>query len=457
MSKQLKDLLLDEHPEEDDDDKIENEDELSEYYRDADRIGAEELKTEINNIRRRYNRQSAILGLVMLIMFAIMVVLIVLTIMRIQYTKRVQAQLDEWQNVEKSQNFETTLKKLDGIHNYLSTYFLFDEDNKKISNELYHALLKGYDDPYTVYYDEEEYKKLQQSSGATYTGIGVTVALDEESGYIEVVNVFDEGGAKEAGLCEGDFITAIEGVDIKGNAMDDSVVLMKGDEGSTVTVTVYRPDEDRSFDAVIVRKKIDIISVDGMMIDDNVGYIAISQFGNATAKQFKKTYEELDSEGMKALMIDVRDNPGGQLDSVNEILDYLLPEGIIVYTEDKNGNRKDYNSDASCKKLPIVVLTNEKSASASEIFAGALKDYNWATLVGTKTYGKGIVQVIHSLNDGTALKITVARYFTPLGTCIHGIGVEPNVEVEYILDESKDDWTADPQAFKGYQLLLEEI
>jgi carboxyl-terminal processing protease len=219
---------------------------------------------------------------------------------------------------------------------------------------------------------------------------------------------------------------------------------------------VYRPSTAETLEFDVERKNVVLPSVEGEMLSGNIGYIAIGEWQDNTPEQFKALVEEFESEGMESLIIDVRSNPGGLLDSVVEVLDYILPKGTVVYTEDKYGQRKTYSSDADCLQYPMAVLINGNSASASEIFAGAIKDYSYGTLIGTTTFGKGIVQSIFTLPDGDALKVTTAKYFTPNGNYIHGVGIDPDIELEYEYGGPTDeayDKQYDNQLQKAIQIL----
>ena len=213
--------------------------------------------------------------------------------------------------------------------------------------------------------------------------------------------------------------------------IDSVVAMMKGEAGTIVKVTVVRDGVAEPIELTITRDVIEVETIEYEMLANKIGYILISQFDEVTPGQFKQAIEQLEADGMQGLIIDLRDNPGGLLDAVVDMLDYVLPKGLIVYTEDKYGNKQEYKGNDNHElELPIVVMINGNSASASEIFAAAMQDYKKATLVGTTSFGKGIVQSIIPISDGTAIKLTVSKYFTPNGICIHGTGVKPDVEVD---------------------------
>lgn len=338
-------------------------------------------------------------------------------------------------NVKKEQ---TTLALGDDVTskvNYLigavDSLFLYDYDKETMSENIYKAVLDSLDDPYSKYYTAEEYKQLAAKTEGVYYGIGAIVRLNDD-GYVKIVKPLEDSPALEAGLLAGDVITEVEGETVKGLALDVIVSRMKGEEGTKVTLTILRGDS--TFKTEVTRRKMDSILVSGKMLDNNIGYIAISQFEGVTLEQFNSAFDELKEQGMQGLIIDVRGNPGGRLDTVTDVLDRLLPEGNIVSIKDKNGKTSEINSDAACDlDVPCAVLVNGGSASASEVFSGALQDYGMAEIIGTQTFGKGIVQSVYKLDDGSAIKITTQDYYTPKGNNIHGVGITPDEMVE--LDE----------------------
>ncbi len=329
---------------------------------------------------------------------------------------------------------EQFTNKMEMLKYLTDMYYMNDVSVEAMQNGAYKGLMEGLGDPYTCYYTADEYKDLMQSTEGTYYGIGAVVQQDLKTMYITVVKPYVDGPAYKAGMLPGDIIYMVDGVDVTGMEVDKVVTLMKGPEGTIVKVSVVREGEADPVELTITRAKIEIESIEYEMLDYNIGLVTVSSFDEPTPKQFKEAIEKLKSQGMKGLVIDLRNNPGGLLDAVVEMLDYILPQGLIVYMEDKYGNREEYiGQDNNILDMPITVLINGNSASASEIFAAAMQDYAAATIIGTTSYGKGIVQSVIPLNDGTAVKMTIARYFTPNGVCIHGIGVTPDKKVE--LDE----------------------
>lgn len=309
-----------------------------------------------------------------------------------------------------------------------------------MSEGVYKGYVYGLNEPYTTYYTAEEYKQLLAQAEGVYSGIGVTVTQDMQTGQLVIVEITKGGPSEDAGFMAGDIIAKVDGEGIEGQTMNEVVAKIQGEEGTEVTVTVFRPSTEDYIEKTIVRKKLDDVTVEYRLLRNNIGYIKLSGFEQVTVKQFDEAVNTLLEEGMKGLVVDVRGNPGGNMSSVCPILDRILPEGLLVYTEDKNGQREEeYADNEEVLDIPMAVLTNGGSASASEIFAAALQDYDWAEIVGTQTYGKGIVQYIIPFADGSAIKLTSAKYFTPNGKCIHGLGVTPDIKVENGDDASVDE------------------
>lgn len=327
--------------------------------------------------------------------------------------------------------------KMNLLLDYMDGTFLYSYDQEVLSEKIYAAMLDALDDPYSQYYTAEEYAELMESTNGVFYGMGAVITTDPETGDIYVVEPYEGSPAEEAGVLPGDIIRAIDGESIEGMNSDEVANRMHGEEGTTVIVTFERDGEN--YDATIVRRAVDVKTVASEMLDGSIGYIAISHFSAVTYQQFTDAYEKLEQEGMAGLILDVRANPGGRLDTVTDMLDYLLPEGLLVYTVDKKGNRGEYASDSSAKlNIPCAVLADGNSASASEVFCGALQDYDAAEIIGTQTFGKGIVQSIIPLYDGSAIKITVEDYYTPNGNNIHGIGITPDRKVEFDSEAAKE-------------------
>ena len=321
--------------------------------------------------------------------------------------------------------------KIDELYSYMNVYYYEDVDKEAIEEALYSGLLNSLEDPYSVYYTAEEYEEMMVSTSGTYCGIGAGVSQNLTTMEVTITKVYKGTPSEEAGLKDGDIIVSVDGLEAVTVSVDELVQNIRGEEGTSVHMVIYRPSTEETLEFDVMRRFVELTSVEGELLENGIGYIEITEFQSKTDEQFQAMVEELKAQGMKGLIVDLRANPGGYLSSVVNMLDYVLPKGLLVYVEDKYGNRDDYTSDANCLDMPLVVLIDQNSASASEIFAGAVKDYEYATLVGKTTYGKGIVQNIIPLEDGDAIKLTTAKYFTPNGNYIHGVGVAPDVEVDY--------------------------
>jgi len=298
-------------------------------------------------------------------------------------------------------------------------------------------MVEGLEDPYSIYYTPTEYQNVMDSSSGNYCGIGATIQKDEGTGGIRIVEPFKDGPAIKAGLRTDDIIMKIDGMDATTLDLDTAVTYVKGEQGTPVELEVLRGEE--TLIITVVRDFVTVETVTWRMEADEIGYIKISQFDEVTSDQFNTAVAELEAEGMKSLIVDLRNNPGGLLAAVAQILERILPEGkLITYTEDKYGKRDTmYTSDADQLDIPLVVLVNENSASASELFTGAVKDYEVGTIIGANTFGKGIVQGFLQFTDGSALKLTISKYYTPNGVCIHETGIMPDYLPEHP-DEQED-------------------
>ncbi|MCI8416587.1 MAG: S41 family peptidase [Lachnospiraceae bacterium] len=322
-------------------------------------------------------------------------------------------------------------EKLEEMEDIINQNFLDEVDQEKVENYLYTGLIYGLSDPYAAYYSAEEFESLLDSSNGSYCGIGAMFSQSIQTGIISVVKVYEGFPAMEAGMRPGDLLYAVEGVEATGQDLTKLVSEIKGPEGTTVHLTMVRDGESDYLEMDVERRPIEVPTVEVEMLDDQIGYIAVSEFDTVTSSQFEAALEQLEGMGMEGLIIDLRNNGGGVVRAVTAMADLMLPEGLIVYTEDKYGHRTEARSDGEHYfDQPLVVLVNGNSASASEIFAGAIKDYGVGTIVGTQTYGKGIVQQPFQLTDGTAIKLTISKYYTPNGNDIHNVGIAPDVEVD---------------------------
>lgn len=346
-------------------------------------------------------------------------------------------------------------QKLEMLKGMVDTTFLYESDEEAMKEGIYKGFIAALGDPYTVYYTAEEYEEMMESSDGEYVGIGVQISQSESTNVITVIRVFRGSGAEEAGMQAGDMLYKVDGEDITGEDVNSVVAKIRGNAGTTVHIEVYRDSVKDYVEMDVERRDVSMDTVEWKMLENGMGYLQITEFDGVTYEQFVMALEDLKAQGMKGMILDLRDNPGGRLDQVVEIADDFLSEGTIVSTKNKNGLGSTYEADEEVRfEGPMVVLTNGNSASASEVLAGALKDYEKAKLVGTTTFGKGIVQSIYPFEDGTAIKITVSDYYTPSGANIHGTGIEPDIVEEW---KKSEDETQDNQLDRAKEILAVEM
>ena len=345
--------------------------------------------------------------------------------------------------LSQSGNFvtEDMISKIDQLETTLKYYYYEDIDDEDLENGLYYGIMSGVGDPYTCYYNPEELKDMSAGWQGNYEGIGAYLKMNTDIGYPQIDDFIEGGSAQECGLITpGDIIVAVEGEEVYGQTLDEVVSKIRGPEGTTVNITLE--NSNGKYDVTLERRKIDTPTVKYEAKENGIWYIQITEFDAVTTSQFHDAYAEAKANDMKGLIIDLRGNPGGNLDVVVDICREILPKGMIVYTEDKYGKREEYLCDGDNEiQVPLVLLIDGGSASASEIMAGAIKDYGIGTLIGTNTYGKGIVQSIIPFTDGSAVKVTTSKYYTPNGNNIHKIGIEPDEEVAFDSDKYLEDET----------------
>ena len=352
---------------------------------------------------------------------------------------------------------EDTVAKMKIIENVIDTYFYKEDvDKDAMVDGIFKGMVESLGDPYSEYYSKEELESLYQDSLGVYYGVGAYVSLDTTTGLAKVSGIIADSPAEEADLRAEDIIYKVDDVDVTGITLQETVSLIKGDENTTVKLTLIR--DGKEIEKEVTRRKVESPTVKFEMLDDGMAYIQITEFDTVTVDQFTEAMAMARGNDMKGLILDLRSNPGGNLSSVVSIAKQMLPKGLIVYTEDRDGNREEYSCDGSKElDVPMVVLVNGNSASASEILAGAIKDYGIGTLVGTTTFGKGIVQRPIELSDGSAVKLTISSYYTPNGINIHGIGIEPDVECEFDSERYYSDEAYDNQLEKAKEVLLQKM
>nr|WP_296264318.1 S41 family peptidase [uncultured Merdimonas sp.] len=348
-----------------------------------------------------------------------------------------------------------TDEKLSVLKGLIDENYIGETDEEALEEGIYKGYIQGLEDPYSVYYDEEETKDLYETTEGEYSGIGAVLSQNMDSGVITLVQIYEDSPADKAGLKDNDILTKVGDMEVTGMDLSEVVTYIKGEKGTDVDLTVLRGEEAEEITVTAARDTVEAQTVEYEMLEDQIGYLSVTEFDSVTYDQYKEALDALTQQGMEGLVVDLRNNPGGNLNTVCDMLDLVLPEGTIVYTEDKDGNRETATSDDEHQiDVPMAVLVNGNSASASEIYAGAIQDYGIGTIVGTQTYGKGVVQQIFDLGDGTSVKLTIAEYYTPNGRNIDGEGITPDVEVEYEADES--DPEADNQLEEAVDVLKEK-
>ena len=323
-----------------------------------------------------------------------------------------------------------TVEKVEYLEKLIDQEYLGDIDKSDLAEGIYAGLLYGLGDVYSRYYTAEEYAQETASTDGSYVGIGVSIQKNKNGG-VQIAECYEGGSGKKAGLISGDVITAIDDTDVTDMELSEVVRLIRQNEGRNIVLTVQRENEESPLSITVEVTNVELPAVFSEMLDEETGYIQITQFTGVAPQQYKEAFADLKEQGMEKLIVDLRDNPGGLLTSVCDILREILPKGRIVYTEDKYGNREEETCDGEKElDMPLAVLVNESSASASEIFAGAVQDYGIGKIVGTTTYGKGVVQELRPLNDGSAVKLTISDYYTPNGNSINKVGIKPDIEVK---------------------------
>lgn len=349
-----------------------------------------------------------------------------------------------------------TETKLSYLKKLIDETYLHDVKEKDLNEGIYKGYVEGLGDQYSAYYDKKETKELTESLDGSFSGIGAVMTQDASSGVITITRVYDDSPAKKAGIKTGDILYRVEEKTVTGKDLDKVVSWIKGKKGTKVNLTLLRGTNSDKIKVTATRDVINVETVKYKVLENQIGYISISEFDSVTGAQFAKALKQLQKKNIEGLVVDLRNNPGGSLSTVCDILDSILPKGLIVYTKDKNGKKEEYTSDEKHRlNLPMSVLVNGQSASASEIFAGAVQDYGKAEIIGTQTYGKGVVQNLFDLKDGTCVKLTTSEYFTPKGRNIDGKGITPDVKIEYKYNAK--DPKADNQLDKAVSVVKDKI
>ena len=369
-------------------------------------------------------------GVIMGAAGCILVLLSALTIAQYAGKINVAAGL-KWDENGMSKEAVEIKDKAEILSSYINRFYLNDIDYGKMGDIIYKAMVSGLDDKYAAYYTKDEYKDISEKTKGEFCGIGAYISQGKNDNSLKVAGIVKGGPAEKAGIKKGDIIVEVDGENIQGKDSSYAVSKMKGKKGTNVSISVMRKGNKKPITFNIKREVIHDNTVSYKMLDNNIGYISVSAFETVTKKQFKSAIDCLEKKNEKGLIIDLRDNGGGLLDTALDMLDQILPKKLLVYTKDKNRVAEEYyTKDDKEIKIPIVILVNGNSASASEVFCGALRDYGKAKLLGTKTFGKGIVQSSFAFRDGTGLKFTTSKYYTPKGINIHGTGFEPDIKVK---------------------------
>ena len=328
---------------------------------------------------------------------------------------------------------EKLVSKLQLLEEYIDELFYLDEvSDEDLKTGIYKGLMDALNDPYSVYYSAEELSSFMQQTEGIYFGIGAYMQLDQETGLPLITGLIAGGPAEDSELRPGDLVYQVDGESVQGLSLDEAVAMIKGPEDTEVTLTIIRENAEDFLDITLTRKRVETPTVTVEMLDNGMAYIQITEFDDVSVDQFTEALAVAKGSDMKGMILDLRGNPGGSLDAVTQMCRMILPEGMIVYTENKSGEREEFTCDGKHElQVPLVVLVDGNSASAAEIMAGAIKDHGLGTLVGTTTFGKGIVQQVIPLRDGSAIKITISAYYTPNGSNIHGIGIAPDVECPF--------------------------
>ncbi len=394
------------------------------------------------------NKKTAFTWALILVIVTSMVTYSLTNVIDLAFSNKVLISKEQYKSIEKLLKLRSEIKK----------YYVDGADTDKLMEGALKGMFQSLGDPYSVYLNAQEFKSLNEQTSGSYGGIGIYFDQDDD-GFITVVAPIEGTPAEKAGIKTNDKIVKVDGQDVIGIDTDKAVVMMKGKPDTTVIITVVREGVNQPIDFNIKREMINIKYVKSEMLENSIGYIRISMFDADCGKEFIKAVEGLQNQNMKGLVIDLRQNPGGYVRECVKIADVLLDEGIIFYAEDSAKERETYKSKQGKLDIPFVVLVDGGSASASEIVSGAVKDRNAGKLIGTKTFGKGLVQNVQPLDDGSGYKLTIQKYFTPSGTSINKVGIEPDIVVEPLKIEEgqRQEDIKDVQLDRAKEEILKQI
>ena len=403
----------------------------------AERVSGEYIDSQIRKARNKGMIQGLLITLVIVLISA--AVITGISVIKMFANNSIYATL--LGSTTDSVLDKKAVDKINNLYGIIEKTYIKPVERETLQDGLYKGILEALDDPYSAYYNKEEFAKMMEGTSGTFEGIGAYLTQDPDTKEIVVVRAIKDSPAEKAGIVADDVVVEVDGEDITGQDIDVVVSKLRGPKGTDVNVGVRRKGEDETIRFDITRAKIDSISVDYEMFDDKMGYIAIADFADATADQFNEAMDDLEAQGMESLILDLRSNGGGYVDSAVAVADRLVKDGMIVSVKEKHGLSYKYEDagDENYLKVPCVLLVDGNTASASEILTGALRDHDIATIMGTKTFGKGITQIILPLGDGSGVKVTNSEYFTPDGENVHEVGIEPDIEVELDYDKYKEE------------------
>lgn len=417
-----------------------------------------EVFTSRTKLRGEYmiKKRTMLILSVILIVVTASTVLLLDNVLSIRFGDKVVLPKSQLEALE---DMEADFTKLLYLKNFIDKYYYQDVSEVDFADGIFKGLFESLDDPYSEYMNKKEYEAFTTHTKGSFSGIGIIVAPGKNN-LITIVSPIEDTPGEKAGLRSGDMIVKVNGVEYKADQMDEAIANMKGKKGTKVNLTIAREGLAEPFDIEIKRDDVRLKSVKARVIENNIGVIKITMFDELTFKDFDKALNALEKKNIKGLIIDLRNNPGGSLDQCTKIADRLLGKQLIVYTKDRNGKTHEINSDASKVDLPLAILVNGGSASASEILTGAVKDSKSGTIIGTTTFGKGLVQTVRKLSDGTGFKMTISQYFTPNGTYIHGKGIEPNIVIdmpEELIKKPEVADSEDPQLQKAITVIKQDM